>query len=697
MSFLKGGETDNSFIKKKDAQIETANVEVANVTTLFVDTAEVSGSLTVQGTTTTIESTILTIDDKNIELGSVPTPTDATADQGGIILKGTTDKTIIYDQFQDHWIFNPGIQFNYLEDVHVAGATDGDVLTWNSTTGQWEAKPTQGTSTLPPLSFLTTAIGIAEIIVKVDLKTSNHPYTGQGSTHGYYFEISGLDYESPYLDVVAGQTYKFNQDDSTNAGHPIRFYKDAARTIPYTTGVTNYGTPGSIGGYTEIAIEETSPPILYYQCNQHGFMGNQLQVKGALHSIENLQKVDVTTVAPTAGQVLKWDGTNWIPDTLSVSSIILYLDDISDVITSGVNTPSQGQVLMWDSGAGGTGSWIPFSITSITTIQGLTDVSSTPPSAPSPPYTARDILTWDSGNTEWSPRREGSGLKLQELSNSKMFPWINSSAGHTYKTGVAGIGQTDANGNVLLGVSLANAYNPSGFEELNQRNTPGYIFAVCWSSNGTSFDGFGVFSWVHADGYGCRAKHIYGGVPSGNGIMVVVGVMPQNDSVLKYYIDPTGGEYFYPHSGAVSGAVTIEDEGQALTTEATNINFTGSGVTATGTGSTKTVNIPGLVFGNTASRLTVHVADGQTVLWQTGVSHISGNIDVILNGIFLIPQITSIFDTTGANNLPAGEYDFQSGEYISGSFSPRNADVSCNYVRLMFTPELGDKLMLRIY
>ena len=174
-----------------------------------------------------------------------------------------------------------------------------------------------------------------------------------------------MDYESPYLDVIAGQTYKFNQDDASNAGHSIRFYKDAARTIPYTIGVTNYGTPGSIGGYTEIAIEETSPPILYYQCNQHGFMGNQLQVKGALHSIENLQKVDVTTVAPTAGQVLKWDGTNWIPDTLSVSSIILYLDDISDVITSGVNTPSQGQVLMWDSGSGGTGSWIPFSITSI--------------------------------------------------------------------------------------------------------------------------------------------------------------------------------------------------------------------------------------------------------------------------------------------------------------------------------------------
>ena len=52
----------------------------------------VGGNLTVNGTTTTVNSTTLTVDDKNIELGSVDTPTNMSADGGGITLKGTTDK-----------------------------------------------------------------------------------------------------------------------------------------------------------------------------------------------------------------------------------------------------------------------------------------------------------------------------------------------------------------------------------------------------------------------------------------------------------------------------------------------------------------------------------------------------------------------------------------------------------------------------
>ena len=53
----------------------------------------VSGDLIVNGTTTTINSTTVTVDDKNIELASVATPTDTTADGAGITIKGTTDKT----------------------------------------------------------------------------------------------------------------------------------------------------------------------------------------------------------------------------------------------------------------------------------------------------------------------------------------------------------------------------------------------------------------------------------------------------------------------------------------------------------------------------------------------------------------------------------------------------------------------------
>jgi hypothetical protein len=62
----------------------------ANVTGNIV----LTGNLTVNGTTTTVNSTTISVDDKNIELGSVATPSNTTADGGGITLKGATDKTL---------------------------------------------------------------------------------------------------------------------------------------------------------------------------------------------------------------------------------------------------------------------------------------------------------------------------------------------------------------------------------------------------------------------------------------------------------------------------------------------------------------------------------------------------------------------------------------------------------------------------
>ena len=69
----------------------------------FADNVIVSGNLTVNGTTVTVNTTTLAVKDKNIELGLVTTPTDVTADGGGITLKGTTDKTIIWIDSTDAW------------------------------------------------------------------------------------------------------------------------------------------------------------------------------------------------------------------------------------------------------------------------------------------------------------------------------------------------------------------------------------------------------------------------------------------------------------------------------------------------------------------------------------------------------------------------------------------------------------------
>jgi hypothetical protein len=81
----------------------------------------VGGDLTVNGTTTTINSTTVSTDDKNIELGKIDTPTDTTADGGGITLKGTTDKTINWIDATDAWTFSEHVDLASTKEYRIAG------------------------------------------------------------------------------------------------------------------------------------------------------------------------------------------------------------------------------------------------------------------------------------------------------------------------------------------------------------------------------------------------------------------------------------------------------------------------------------------------------------------------------------------------------------------------------------------------
>lgn len=63
----------------------------------------VTGDLTVQGNTTTLNTATLTVEDKNIVLANVATPTDVTADGAGITILGATDKTLNWVDATDAW------------------------------------------------------------------------------------------------------------------------------------------------------------------------------------------------------------------------------------------------------------------------------------------------------------------------------------------------------------------------------------------------------------------------------------------------------------------------------------------------------------------------------------------------------------------------------------------------------------------
>ena len=132
-----------------------------------------------------------------------------------------------------------------------------------------------GIITASSLSGYQTLVGTASSATKtftvtVANKTANHRYFGSGSSQGYF--IDGV--ESPFITLLPGKTYRFDQADGSNGSHPLRFYLEANRTTQYTTNVTTNGTAGSAGAYTEITIVDTTPIVLHYQCSNHAGMGN---------------------------------------------------------------------------------------------------------------------------------------------------------------------------------------------------------------------------------------------------------------------------------------------------------------------------------------------------------------------------------------------------------------------------------------
>lgn len=87
----------------------------------------VTGDLVVNGTTTTINSTTLSVDDKNIELGSIAVPTNTTADGGGITLKGTTDKTFNWVNATGAWTSSEHLALAAGKTLLLNGSTSGTV------------------------------------------------------------------------------------------------------------------------------------------------------------------------------------------------------------------------------------------------------------------------------------------------------------------------------------------------------------------------------------------------------------------------------------------------------------------------------------------------------------------------------------------------------------------------------------------
>jgi hypothetical protein len=221
----------------------------------------IAGDLTVNGTTTNINTTNLVIEDKNIILGDVTTPTDVTADGGGITLKGTTDKTINWVDSTDAWTSSERFSYPLGSAAAPTLTFTGDANTGIYSPGADQvAISTNGTGRL----FVDSSgnVGINEASPSTYSAGAGVPgFVLKGNSGSYADRSGALTLLSQ--DGTTAKTWIYHDTDlyiqSTEATN-TRFYTNNTERLRITsTGALNFVGAGTAGSTQAVSFNGSAP------------------------------------------------------------------------------------------------------------------------------------------------------------------------------------------------------------------------------------------------------------------------------------------------------------------------------------------------------------------------------------------------------------------------------------------------------
>lgn len=257
-------------------------------------------------------------------------------------------------------------------------------------------------------------------------------------------------------------------------------------------------------------------------------LGYYTSIAGA--DLDNL--LDVDTTGAIVGDVLKWDGTNWVPALDNT-----YTDqEVSNHLNVGTATPLQ--ILQWD---GADFDWVDSdALTGVVDINDLGDVDTTG-------VVGGDVLKWN--GSAWTPAADDDVDSLVDLTDTVITTPANgeilSYNGANWVNATAPAGYTDADVDTHLNFSTATtgqllSYDGADYDWIDAPSTYGDADVDTHLNTGTATVG-DVLEWDGSD-YTWAAPS-GGGAPAGPSPTVLLKgdvAVDQDDSLNGYTFTTTG-------------------------------------------------------------------------------------------------------------------------------------------------------------
>ena len=340
----------------------TVSLGASTGTTTVNNNLTVTGSLTVNGTTTTINATTLSVNDLNIEIGKVASPTDTTANGGGITLKGATDKTIIWDSANANWTSSEHWNIATGKTFKVAAT---EVLSASTLfTGQLTASLAPSATTLTigaansgtvTLRNATTAISYAATVGTTLGVTGATTLAGMTATTGSFSStlgVTGATTLSSTLGVTSTSTFTGATThngglSSTSGSFSTTLGVTGAATLSSTLGVTGLitSTGGISGGASShttgtfsSTLGVTGATTLAGMTATTGSFSSTLGVTGAT------TLAGMTATTGSFSSTLGVTGATTLSSTLSVGSTVTVTGAVLPATTNTYNLGASGTV-----------------------------------------------------------------------------------------------------------------------------------------------------------------------------------------------------------------------------------------------------------------------------------------------------------------------------------------------------------------